>query len=80
MKNRHVSEKFYNDPEWGVVEEILMDKINQLRDMDEIDDTKHPDEVKAELKGRKKAYQLLLAFLGEAKLIGQAPTKTPTFR
>lgn len=80
MNSRHVSERFYNDPEWGVVEEILMEKVNQLRDMDEIDDTKHPDEVKAELKGRKKAYQLLLAFLAETKLISQAPTKAPTFK
>lgn len=66
-----VQERFYSDPEWYQVEEIIMEFINPLRDMSTID-TKQPSEnVKAELIARTLAYDSLIKFVQESKLVNK---------
>lgn len=62
-------EKFFTDPDWGGVEEIILSYIEPLKNMDNIDVNQPAEHVKAEIIGRQLAYDCLIKFLNENKLV-----------
>lgn len=65
-----VQERFYNDPEWYQIEELIMEFINPLLEMDTIDVSQPAEAVKAEVIGRRLAYKCLNDFIQQSKLVG----------
>jgi hypothetical protein len=76
--SRQISEKFFADPEWGVVERLLQEYMDELLDMATINLAGTPEEVKAEVKGRQLAHAQLTRFLQDTKLIARKETNEPT--
>jgi len=66
-----LQEKFFTDPDWKRVEDMLIDKMNQLHDMGTIDKKQPAEHVKAEVIARDLAYNALAEFLNETKLVGR---------
>lgn len=66
-----VQERFYKDPEWHQVEELIEEFIEPLLNMDTIDINQPAEHVKAEIIGRRLAYKSLRDFCEQSKLIGE---------
>lgn len=62
-------DKFFTDPEWHLVAELIEGFIEPLLNMDSIDITQPAEHVKAEIIGRRLAYKSLRDFLEQSKLI-----------
>lgn len=67
-----LQQKFFSDPSWAKVEDIILNYINPLIDMTTIDLTQPAEHVKAEIIGRIYAYNSMAKFLGETKLVGRS--------
>jgi hypothetical protein len=63
--------KFFSDPDWSKVEDLILNYIEPLVDMNTIDTTQPAEHVKAELIGRTLAYNKLVDFLNDSKLINR---------
>jgi hypothetical protein len=61
---------FFEDPRWSGVEELIKEFINPLLDMSTVDTSKDGDTVRAEIIGRKIAYETLNNFLNQVKIVG----------
>jgi hypothetical protein len=61
--------KFFSDPSWGKVQKILEDYCDELLNMDTVDTTKDGETVRAEIIGRKLAFEKLTKFLNATGLI-----------
>jgi hypothetical protein len=73
--------RFFNDPEWYLVEGILRSRIDALKDMSRIDLSQPSDTVKAEVRGRLEAFKALEDFLADAKAIKKiSEIKPESFR
>lgn len=72
MDYTHLREKFFNDPEWKHVEEILKGFIDPLVDPKNLDWGQNATQFKAELRAKYKIYEQLSKFLVETGII-----KTP---
>ncbi len=69
---KEIQKRFYSDPEWYQVEEVIKSFIDPLMDMTTVDTSQPAEAVKAEIIGRTIAYTKLSEFLNQTKLIGQA--------
>jgi len=69
--NKTVQARFYNDPEWYQVEELIKEFIEPLLDMTTVDTSQPAETVKAEIIGRKLAYDSLWKFIEQSKLVGK---------
>ena len=79
--NPILAKKFFTDPDWPEVESILMSYVEGINNIKEIDVDQHPDTVKAELIGRKIAYEKITEFLREVKMVNTPRTvKQATFK
>ena len=63
--------RFFQDPEWPKVEEMILRYVLPLSDMSTIDLTQPAEHVKAEVIGRIRAYESLTKFLSDTKLINR---------
>lgn len=70
--HKTVQKRFYEDPEWYQIEELIKGFIEPLLNMDSIDITQPAEHVKAEIIGRRLAYKSLSDFIEQSKLIGQS--------
>lgn len=61
--------KFYQDPDWVLVEEILLGKIASLESNKTIDPKQSAEVIAAEVRGRQIAAQELESFLVDSKLL-----------
>lgn len=76
-----VQARFYQDPEWHQVEDLIIDYITPLLDMSTIDVTQPAEHVKAEIIGRTLAYDSLSKFVQGSKLVNrQLPDYKNIFR
>jgi hypothetical protein len=75
--NKTVQKRFYEDPEWYQIEELIKEYINPLLDMSTVDTTQPAEHVKAEIIGRRLAHDSLSKFVEQSKLIGQAKKPDP---
>jgi len=69
MLPKTVSQRFWQDPEWHIVEETIMQFITPLLDMTTIDVTQPAEQVKAEIIGRKLAYESLEKFVRTSGIV-----------
>ncbi len=77
-----IRDKFFVDPDWHNVEQLIMDYLNPLIEMDDVDETQSAETVKAEIVGRKKLYKQMCLFLestGIVKNVSNYP-KTNQFK
>ncbi len=75
MSTKTLQERFFSDPEWFRVEELIKEYIDPLLDMSTIDITQPAEAVKAELVGRLLAHKSLSDFIEQSKLVGHARPK-----
>lgn len=80
--SKELQRRFYSDPEWYQIEELIKEFIEPLLDMSSIDTTQPSEAVKAEIIGRRLAYKSLSDFIEQSKLVGQAskPPENSPFR
>jgi len=75
---KKIYDKFITDPDWKIVEELILQFVEPLKSIDSIETQgKTADEVFAQLKGQQVAYEKLTSFLAETKLIETAVTNKP---
>jgi hypothetical protein len=80
-QKKKINDKFFQDPDWAIVEQIILDYIEPLKDITTVDITEHADTVKAQVAGRKIAYEQLHKFLREARLLNKTIISKPvTFK
>ncbi|MFA5185369.1 MAG: hypothetical protein WC551_02690 [Patescibacteria group bacterium] len=79
MSNEEKSKcaRFFQDPEWNLVEGMLRSRIEALKDMTRIDLSQPSDTVKAEVRGRLDAYKALEDFLADAKAMKKVAEREP---
>lgn len=68
-------QRFFQDPEWYKMEDLILDHITPLLDMTTIDAAQPAEHVKAELIGRRLHYDALIAFVRSSGII--RPDKLP---
>ncbi len=69
IDREHIKKHFFSDPGWPMVEELIMEYANPLIEMKDVDITQPAEHVKAEIIGRKLAYEKLTEFLKGAGLL-----------
>lgn len=70
-----VQDRFFKDPEWHLVTEMIEAFIEPLLNMDSIDVKQPAEHVKAEIIGRRLAYKSLHDFCEQSKLIADTKKK-----
>lgn len=76
-----LNERFFNDPEWVHVEQMIMSHVDSLKDMSTIDLKQPAEHVKAEVIGRTIAYEHLVKFLNETRFVSRPlPENTNPFK
>jgi len=71
IKINELQERFFNDPQWKDVEELILNYIEPLKDMGTIDLKQPAEHVKAEIIGRTLAYNKLTEFLNSVKIVSR---------
>lgn len=66
-------QKFFSDPDWKEVEDLIMGFINPLIEMSDVDATQPAEHVKAEIIGRQKLHRQMVEFLEQAGIVGRKP-------
>ena len=61
--------KFFQDPDWVLIEEMIEEYIEPLRDIGTIDLNRGADAVMADVAGRQKAYDGMVAFLRDCRIL-----------
>ena len=67
--NETLQQKFFSDPDWAHIEDMILKYVEPLIDMNTIDITQPAEHVKAEIVGRVLAYNKLTEFLQDSKLV-----------
>lgn len=67
--NKKLRDKFFSDPDWGEIEQIVLSYIEPLTDMSTVDTTQSAETVKAEIIGRTLAYKTLYQFLSDSQIV-----------
>ncbi len=70
--------KFFLDPDWVLVERMITEYIEPLRDISTIDLSANSEAVHAEIAGRVKAYESMTKFLKDCRVLGRKSTITST--
>ncbi len=63
--------RFFEDPEWKNVEDMIMAHVTPLMDFNTIDLKQPAEHVKAEVIGRMLCYNNMIEFLKETKLVNR---------
>lgn len=66
-----LKDKFFTDPDWKMVEELLRSYIDPMIDFNTIDIKAPAEHVKAEVIGRMYAYNGLSKFLADTQFINR---------
>ncbi len=64
-----IPKRFTQDPEWHLVENVIKEFIDPLLSINDIDITQPAEDIKAEVIGKKKAYEALEGFITSKGLI-----------
>lgn len=75
MSIQTITTRFFQDPEWKQVEEMILAHVEQLRDFSTLDLKAPAEHLKAEVIGRMYAYDALIKFLGDSKLVNRPAPK-----
>ena len=66
---KKLTEKFFTDPDWAMMEELIYQYIDPLTDMKTIDTSQPAEHVKAEIIARNLSFESLDKFLREVKVV-----------
>ena len=66
-----LQQKFFSDPDWEEVVKLLMGRVDELKNFDTIDTNQSAETVKAEIIGRRLAYNALIEFIQDTKIGGK---------
>jgi hypothetical protein len=69
-------EKFFSDPDWVLVEELLLSFVEPLKDMSSIDTNQPAEHVKAEIIARTISFERIADFLEQTGIVGKVPRST----
>ncbi len=69
MLPKTIQDRFFKDPEWHIVEETILSFITPLLDMTTVDTTQPAEQVKAEIIGRRLAYESLEKFVRSSGIV-----------
>ncbi len=77
-----IREKFFVDPDWKNVEQLIMDYVTPLIEMSDVDLTQPAEHIKAELIGRTKLHEQMCKFLEATGFVGNTKNyqKTNQFK
>lgn len=76
-----IGNKFVNDPDWSLVERLLTDYIEPLKDIATIDTKQQNDIIATEVRSRQIVIDQLSKFLRDSRLIGKNINNLPvTFK
>lgn len=64
-----IPKRFLEDPEWYQVEEVISEFVTPLLNIQDIDITARAEDVKAEIIGKRKAYEALEGFIRSRGLV-----------
>lgn len=64
-----VNDKFFKDPDWALVEQILLEYLRPLIDLTKVDTKRSNDEITADVRARQISYENLIDFLIGAGLL-----------
>lgn len=64
-----LKDKFFNDPDWVMMEELIRSYIEPLQNMKDIDVSQPAEHVKAEIIGRNHAYDALNNFMNDTRIL-----------
>lgn len=67
--------RLFQDPEWKMVDELLREYIEPLKDIDNIDLDDRSSSVKGEIKARKHFYNVIDKFLEDASQIASGTVR-----
>lgn len=69
-----IQDRFFNDPEWHLVEEMILSYMAPLLDMTSIEKTQPAEDVKAQMIAREMSYDSMFDFLSQARILtGEKP-------
>lgn len=71
MSIQRLQEKFFSDPDWAEVENMLAEYIAPLVDPKNLDFSQNATQFKAELKAKHKLYEQISQFLANTKIISR---------
>lgn len=66
-----LEKKFFNDPDWKQIENMLVGYITPLIDMSTVDTKQPAEHVKAEIIGRTLAYNSIVQFLNNSRVVSR---------
>lgn len=78
QEKKKALQKFFLDPEWFLVEEMLSEKTKDLRDISTIDLTLPAETIKAIVAGRQETLNLVDAFHKDVEQMRGINSNTPT--
>lgn len=67
--NDLLHQKFFSDPDWAQIENMIEKYIEPLKDMNTLDLTQPAEHLKAEVIGRVLAYNKLADFLNDSGIV-----------
>jgi hypothetical protein len=68
---QHLIDRFFSDPQWGQVEDMLLKYVDPLVDMTTVDLKQPAEQVKADIMARILAYNSITKFLNDTKMVGR---------
>jgi hypothetical protein len=66
-----ITARFFEDPEWKIVEDIILEKMSSLEEFSEKDLEKYKGSVEVHLASKMMCYNILKDFLSETKLVNK---------
>ena len=78
---KKLKDKFFTDPDWRLMEELIREYIDPLSSSLNIDIRLNNDQIATEVRGRQIAHKALNDFLEETKVLRpRAITKVTSFK
>lgn len=77
---RKLYDKFFSDPDWVMMEELIRTYIDPLQSVTTINAKMSNDEIATEVRGRQIAYESLDRFLTDSKIITRKIAEPVSFK
>ncbi len=75
---KKLNDKFFTDPDWSQMEEVIMDYLAPMRSVANIPSDLTNDQIATEVRGRQLMLESMDKFLADSKIITRRLTKTTT--
>ncbi len=78
---KKLRDKFFSDPDWIEMEELIEEYLSPMRDTETIPDNLSNDQIASEVRGRKMITRNLDKFLSDSGIIsGRIKRQTPSYK